>query len=62
MNLGFRSSDLDPCFHTRLKPSGEMTLLISYVDDFRIGGSEAVVQAVYEAMFKEWGITSCDGT
>jgi hypothetical protein len=23
---------------------------------------ETVVQAVYEAMFKEWGITSCDGT
>jgi hypothetical protein len=39
-----------------------MTLLISYVDDFRIGGSEAVIQTVYEAMFKEWGITSCDGT
>jgi hypothetical protein len=39
-----------------------MTLLISYVDDFRIGGSDEVVQGVYEAMFKEWGITSCDGT
>ena len=25
-------------------------------------GSEAVIQAVYQAMFKEWGITSCDGT
>ena len=62
VNLGFRSSDLDPCFYKRREPSGEMTLLISYVDDFRIGGSEAVVQAVYEAMFKEWGITSCDGT
>jgi hypothetical protein len=62
VNLGFRSSDLDPCFYKRREPSGEMTLLISYVDDFRIGGSETVVQAVYEAMFKEWGITSCDGT
>jgi hypothetical protein len=62
VNLGFRSSDLDPCFYKRREPSGEMTLVISYVDDFRIGGSEEVVQAVYEAMFKEWGITSCDGT
>ena len=62
VNLDFQSSDLDPCFYKRREPSGEMTLLISYVDDFRIGGSEAVVQTVYEAMFKEWGITSCDGT
>ncbi len=62
VNLGFRSSDLDPCFYKRREPSGEMTLLISYVDEFRIGGSETVVQAVHEAMFKEWGITSYDGT
>jgi hypothetical protein len=62
VGLGFVYSDLDACFYKRREPTGELTLLISYVDDFRIGGSEAVIQAVYQAMLKEWGITSCDGT
>ena len=52
---------MDPCFYKRVEPSGELTLLISYVDDFRIGGPDSAIQEVYDAMFKEWGITSCSG-
>ena len=61
LKLNFVSSDMDPCFYKRVEPSGELTLLISYVDDFRIGGPDSAIQEVYDAMFKEWGITSCSG-
>ncbi len=40
----------------------ELTLLISYVHDFRIGGTDAAIKEVYQAMSTAWGITSCDGT
>jgi hypothetical protein len=62
LTLGFESSDLDPCFYRRVEPTGELTLLISYVDDFRIGGTDTAIKEVYQAMFAAWGITSCDGT
>ena len=61
LKLNFVSSDMDPCFYKRIESSGELTLLISYVDDFRIGGPDFAIQEVYDAMFKEWGITSCSG-
>ena len=60
--LGFTCSDLDQCFFKRVEPDGSTTLMIVHVDDFRLGGTKKVLDALYIKLFETWKVTTCSGT
>ena len=60
--LGFVADIMDPCFLKRREPSGLLSLLICHVDDSRVGASPAILLDIYNALFKEFGVTVADGT
>jgi hypothetical protein len=60
-SIGFESSVLDACFYKRREPSGDLSLVICHVDDFRAGASAAVLKTLHAQLFDEWKITTCSG-
>jgi hypothetical protein len=55
--LGFLPSLLDPCLYRR-----EDALIILFCDDLRVAGLPEVVLEIKAALFKEFQITTSDGT
>ena len=60
--LGFEADTMDPCFFRRLEPDGLYSLIITHVDDSRVGAAPAVLQEIYDALFQEFQITVADGS
>ena len=63
VKIGFESEARDPCFFRRYEPStGLYSLIISHVDDSRVGATPVILQEIYKALFEEFQVTVCDGT
>ena len=60
--LGFEADTMDPCFFRRLEPDGRYSLIITHVDDSRVGAAPAVLEEIYTALFNEFRITVADGS
>jgi len=60
--LGFEADTMDPCFLKRREPSGLFSLLICHVDDSRVGATPSILIDIYNALFREFGVTVADGT
>ena len=61
--LGFTTSLLDPCFYKRREPGADIfTTIILHCDDLRVGGTRDVVKIIHDSLYKEYKITSADGT
>jgi hypothetical protein len=62
VTLGFESEVRDPCFFRRYEPStGLYSLIISHVDDSRVGAPPAILKEIFDALFAEFAVTICDG-
>ena len=62
-SLGFETGALDPCFYRRQdKGSPFYTTIILHCDDLRVGATPTVLKEIKDALFKEYAITSADGT
>jgi hypothetical protein len=60
--IGFVSEVRDPCFFRRYEPStGIYSLIISHVDDSRIGATPSILKEIYADLFAEFAITTCVG-
>jgi hypothetical protein len=55
--LGFSSSPMDPCLYRRVD-----AIIILFCDDLRVAGQPSTVSGIKEALFKEFQITTSDGT
>lgn len=62
LTLGFESEVRDPCFFRRYEPStGLYSLIISHVDDSRVGATPPILKEIFEALYDEFAVTVCDG-
>lgn len=62
VSLGFESEVRDPCFFRRYEPStGLYSIIISHVDDSRVGAAPTILAEIYDALFAEFAVTICDG-
>ena len=57
LGLGFLPSPMDPCLYKRSD-----ALIILFVDDLRVAAIPPVLAEIHSALFKEYQITTSDGT
>jgi hypothetical protein len=55
--LGFSSSPMDPCLYKRAD-----AIIILFCDDLRVAGQPSTVMEIKDALYKEFQITTSDGT
>merc|ERR1711966_66202 len=55
--LGFVTDIMDPCFFKRRESNGLFSLLICHVDDSRVEATPAILLEIYDALFREFGVT-----
>jgi hypothetical protein len=61
--MGFVPSLLDPCFYKRWNSEASIyTSIIPHCDDLRVGATSKALKVVLDALFKEYKITSADGS
>jgi hypothetical protein len=61
LEIGFTSSQMDPCFYRRITPTGDIdALIILHVDDMRVAAADIVIQGIHTQLFEKFDITTSD--